>query len=110
MPKANAECQQAWRQRRVRCITALEAEAAELRTEADVLRADLAAALAEAERLATAACGHPLAQSTAAPAGHAEQKSGSRTLHMQGRSARRLAPPDQRPSAAGLPLAQFVSA
>ena len=59
MPKTNAERQQAWRQRRTRRLTALEAETAELRAQAGILRADLAAALAEAEQLAAAACRHP---------------------------------------------------
>jgi hypothetical protein len=59
MPKTNAERQQAWRQRRAGRIAALETEAAELRTEAAVLRTDLAAALDEAERLASTACRHP---------------------------------------------------
>ena len=59
MLKTNAERQRAWRHRRARRIAALEAEAAELRTQADVLRADLAAALGEAERLASTACRHP---------------------------------------------------
>ncbi len=59
MPETNAERQGAWRQRRGRCIAALEAEAAELRTEVGVLRSDLAAALSEAERLALTACRHP---------------------------------------------------
>jgi hypothetical protein len=61
MPKTNAERQWAWRQRRAGRIAALEAQAAELRTEAGVLRADLAAALGEAERLALTACRHPAA-------------------------------------------------
>ncbi len=59
MPKTNAERQRAWRQRRVGRIAALEAEAAGLRTEAGSLRADLAAALDEAGRLALTACRHP---------------------------------------------------
>jgi hypothetical protein len=59
MPKTNAERQQDYRQRRAGRIAALEAEAAQLRTEAGVLRADLAAALGEAERLASTACRHP---------------------------------------------------
>ena len=59
MPKTNADSQRAWRQRRAGRIAALEAEAAELRTEAGVLRGDLAAALGEAERLALTACRHP---------------------------------------------------
>lgn len=59
MPKTNAARQQAWRQRRTARMTALETETAQLRTEASVLRADLAAALDEAERLASAACRHP---------------------------------------------------
>jgi hypothetical protein len=59
MPKTNAERQRAWRQRRAGRIAALEAEAAELRTEAGALRADLAVALSEAERLAPTACKHP---------------------------------------------------
>jgi hypothetical protein len=59
MPKTSAERQQAWRQRRTARITALEAEAAELRTEAGILRAGLDAALAECERLAATECQHP---------------------------------------------------
>jgi hypothetical protein len=59
MPKTNAERQQTWRQRRAQRIAALEAETAQLHAETGILRADLAAALAEAERLATAACKHP---------------------------------------------------
>jgi hypothetical protein len=59
MPKTNAQRQQAWRQRRTDRIAALETETAQLRTEASVLRADLAAALDEAEQLASAACKHP---------------------------------------------------
>jgi hypothetical protein len=61
MPKTNAERQRDYRQRRAGRITALEAEVAELRTEAGVLRADLAAALGEAERLALTACRHQAA-------------------------------------------------
>ena len=59
MPKTGAERQRAWRQRRVRLVTTLKAEI-------EVLRADLAAALAEAvdlraevERLTAAPCQHP---------------------------------------------------
>ena len=59
MPKTNAERQRTWRQRRAGRIAALEAEAAELRTELDGVRADLVGALGEAERLASAACRHP---------------------------------------------------
>jgi hypothetical protein len=59
MPKTNAERQRAWRQRRTGRIAALEAEAAEMRTELDSTRTDLAAALDEAERLALTACRHP---------------------------------------------------
>ena len=59
MPKTNAERQATWRQRRAARITALETEAAELRTELDGARADLATALSEAERLASTACRHP---------------------------------------------------
>jgi hypothetical protein len=59
MPKTNAQRQRDYRQRHARRITVLEAEVTELRTEAGILRADLAAALAEAERLAAMACRHP---------------------------------------------------
>ncbi len=59
MPKTNAERQRDYRQRQAGRIAALVAEAAELRTEAGVLRTDLAAALDEAERLALTACRHP---------------------------------------------------
>ena len=59
MPKTNAERQRTWRQRRAGRIAALEAEAAEMRTELDSTRTDLAAALDEAERLASTACRHP---------------------------------------------------
>jgi hypothetical protein len=41
MPKTSAERQQAWRQRRTDRIAALETEAAQLRTEAGILRAGL---------------------------------------------------------------------
>ena len=54
MPKTGAERQQAWRDRRARLIAALEQENAQL-------RADLADALAETERLATQQCRHPAA-------------------------------------------------
>jgi len=67
MPKTNAERQQAWRQRRAGRIAALETEAAELRTEAAVLRTDLAAALDEAERLASTACRHPACSQRSGP-------------------------------------------
>jgi hypothetical protein len=59
MPKTHAERQRTWRQRRAGRIAALEAEAAEMRTELDSTRTDLAAALDEAERLASTACRHP---------------------------------------------------
>jgi hypothetical protein len=59
MPKTNAQRQQAWRQRRTDRIAALETETAQLRTELDGTRADLDAALAESEQLASAACKHP---------------------------------------------------
>ncbi len=61
MPKTNAERQLAWRQHRAGRIAALEAEAAQLRTEIAGVREDLAAALTEAERLALTACRHPAA-------------------------------------------------
>jgi hypothetical protein len=60
MPKTNAEYQREHRQRRARRLAQLETENAELRT-------DLAAALAEVERLALTACKHPAA---AIDAGH----------------------------------------
>ena len=59
MPKTNAERQQAWRQRRTARITALETEAAQLRTKAGALRTELEGALAEVERLSAAQCQHP---------------------------------------------------
>jgi hypothetical protein len=54
MPETNAERQRAWRQRRARLVAALEAENAQLRAELD-------AALGEAERLASTVCRHPAA-------------------------------------------------
>jgi hypothetical protein len=74
------------------------------------MRADLAAALAEAEWLATAACRHPTGAVDGGTCRAWGTEVGSRTLHMQGHPARRIAPPGQRLPAAGLPLAQFVSA
>jgi hypothetical protein len=53
MPKTNAERQRDHRQRHIVRIAALEIEVAELRAETGVLRADLAAAPAETERLAS---------------------------------------------------------
>ena len=57
--KTTAERQRAFRQRQADRTAALEAANAELRAEADGLRADLADALAEAERLADQQCRHP---------------------------------------------------
>ena len=54
MPKTSAEQQRAWRDRRARLIAVLEQENARL-------RADLADALAETERLAAQQCKHPAA-------------------------------------------------
>jgi hypothetical protein len=61
MPRTGAERQRAWRQRQTERITTLEAEAAALRGELHDARADLDAALGEAERLALTACLHPAA-------------------------------------------------
>ena len=58
-PKTTAERQRAFRQRQADRTAALEAANAELRAEADGLRADLADALAEAECLAARQCKHP---------------------------------------------------
>jgi hypothetical protein len=52
MPKTNADYQREHRQRRARCLAQLEAENAEL-------RADLAGALVELERLSATQCKHP---------------------------------------------------
>jgi hypothetical protein len=59
--KTTAERQRAFRQRQADRTAALEAANAELRAEADGLRADLADALAETERLAAQQCKHPAA-------------------------------------------------
>jgi hypothetical protein len=59
MPKTNAERQRDYRQRRARRITVLEAENTSLRAQLDSTRSELDAALAETERLASAACKHP---------------------------------------------------
>jgi outer membrane murein-binding lipoprotein Lpp len=59
MPLTGAERQQAWRQRRTRLVTALQARCAALEAERDQLRGDLDAALGEAQRLALTACRHP---------------------------------------------------
>jgi hypothetical protein len=59
--KTIAERQRAFRQRQADRTAALEAANAELRAAADGLRADLADALAEAERLAAQQCRHPAA-------------------------------------------------
>ena len=59
--KTTAERQRAFRQRQADRTTALQAANAELRAEADGLRADLADALAEARSLAGQACKHPAA-------------------------------------------------
>ena len=61
-------------------ITALEAEAADLHAEKGIHRADLDAALGEAQRLALTACRHPSAAVDAARAGPAAPRSGSRTV------------------------------
>ena len=63
MPKTGAERQQAWRDRRARCIAALAADRAGLAG----ARGHLAGALTEAERLAAQQCKHPAA---AADRGH----------------------------------------
>ena len=78
MPKTNAERQSAWRQRRAGRIAALEAEAADLRAETGILRADLATALDEAERLAEAACKHPAGAVDGGTCQACAPKSGSR--------------------------------
>jgi hypothetical protein len=80
MPKTSAERQRDYCQRRAGRITALEAAAVELRTEADSLLSDLDAALGEAQRLALTACRHPSAAVDAARAGPAAPRSGSRTV------------------------------
>jgi hypothetical protein len=54
MPKTGAERQQAWRDRCAGLIAALEQKNAQL-------RADLAGALVETERLAAQQCKHPAA-------------------------------------------------
>jgi hypothetical protein len=59
MPKTNADYQREHPQRQARRLAALKALCAALEAERDRLRADLDAALAEAERLAAAACKHP---------------------------------------------------
>ena len=57
MPKTGAGRQQAWRDRRARCIAALAADRARLAG----ARGHLAGALTEAERLAAQQCKHPAA-------------------------------------------------
>ena len=52
MPKTGAERQRAWRDRQARLIAVLEQQNAQL-------RADLADALTEAERLTVPQCKHP---------------------------------------------------
>jgi hypothetical protein len=61
MPRTNAERQKAWRQRRAEHAVALEAEVAQLRGKLHDVRAELDAALGEAQRLALTTCRHPAA-------------------------------------------------
>ena len=61
MPKTGAERQRAWRDRRTRLITDLEAEHAQIGAELADVRGQLADALAECERLAAQQSKHPAA-------------------------------------------------
>jgi len=61
MPQTGAERQRAWRDRRARHITSLEADRTWLRAELADTRGQLADALAETERLAAQQCKHPAA-------------------------------------------------
>ena len=59
MPKKNAEYQREHRERRAQRLAELESENAGLRWDLEAARQELAAALAECERLSARACQHP---------------------------------------------------
>jgi hypothetical protein len=61
MPKTHAERQRDYRQRQAQGTASLKAENTRLRGELGDVRAELADALAEADRLAGQACRHPSA-------------------------------------------------
>jgi hypothetical protein len=60
MPKTNAERQRDHRQRQTRRHAALETRCAELEADLNATRAELRDALEDNQRLAAAACKHPV--------------------------------------------------
>ena len=59
MPKTGAERQRAWRQRRARLVAALEAENGQLRADLEAALAEADGLRAEVERLSEPPCQHP---------------------------------------------------